>query len=66
MCLVSDVMCQMSHITWQVLLKYIYIYKFFLDKVVILVGGVSVIKRAYPIYFVFLQGKTSDIIIKFL
>ena len=57
MCHMSHVMCQVSGVRCQV--SHFFIF-FFFNKVVELVGGFSVIKGAYPVYFfIFFYLQTS-------
>ena len=56
-CHVSYVMCHMSyvmcHMSYVILFIYLLLFFFiFLDKVVKLFGGGSVISGAYPVYFI--------------
>ena len=49
----SHVMCHVSHVTFFFFLSFFILL--FLDKVVKLVGGGSVINGAYPVYFFSMQ-----------
>ena len=57
-CHVSHVRCHVSDIMCHLSCFFFLFFFFFLDKVLELVGRVSIINRAYPVYFV-LQKKIS-------
>ena len=70
MCYVSCAMCHVSRVTSQkkvftciylYFVYYIYIFLLFVDKVVELVGGGSVINGAYPVYFQIFSCNICDI-----